>query len=329
MIWLWIGFLVFVGVMLALDLGVFHRKASVISTKEALVWTGFCVLLAVLFNAAIYPMYEYHWLGVGLSEGSEPNGHEAALKFFTGYIVEQSLSLDNVFVIAVIFSYFAVPPIYQHRALFWGILGAIVMRGAMILAGSALIHRFEWMIYVFGGLLIITAVKMLVVQTENLEPDKNPLVRLARKIYPVTPTFHADKFFVRIDGKRAITPLLIVVLVIESTDVLFAVDSIPAIFAVTRDPFIVFTSNIFAILSLRSLYFAVAGMMSKFRYLKSSLVFVLAFVGVKMLLSHHYPIPTIVSLSVILGTLLVGVLASIYAARKESALPARSDEAPG
>lgn len=318
MIWLWIGFLVFVGVMLALDLGVFHKKASVISTKEALVWTGFCVLLAIVFNAAIYPMYEYHWLGVGLAEGAEPNGREAALKFFTGYIVEQSLSLDNVFVIAVIFSYFAVPQIYQHRALFWGILGAIVMRGIMIIAGSALIHRFEWMIYVFGVLLIATAVKMLVVQTENLDPDKNPLVRLARKFYPVTKEFHQDKFFVRVDGKRAITPLFLVVLVIESTDVLFAVDSIPAIFAVTRDPFIVFTSNIFAILSLRSLYFAVAGMMSKFRYLKSSLVFVLAFVGVKMLLSHHHPIPTVVSLSVIIGTLLVGVLASIYASGKKA-----------
>ncbi len=321
MIWLWIGFLVFVGVMLALDLGVFHKKASVVSTKEALVWTFFCVVLALLFNAAIYPMYEYHWLGVGLAEGAEPNGREAALKFFTGYIVEQSLSLDNVFIIAVIFNYFCVPAIYQHRALFWGILGAIVMRGAMILAGSALIHRFEWMIYVFGVLLILTAVKMLVVQTENLEPEKNPLVRLARKLFRVTPCFVEDHFFVRLDGKWAVTPLLIVVLVIESTDVLFAVDSIPAIFAVTRDPFIVFTSNIFAILSLRSLYFAVAGMMTKFRYLKSSLVFVLAFVGVKMLLSHYYPIPTIVSLSVIIGTLLVGVLASMYAAGKKSVPP--------
>ncbi len=318
-IWLWVGFLFFVLAMLALDLGVFNRKAHVISIREATGWTVLWVALALGFNAAIYFLYERHWLGIGTTIGHELNGRTAALQFFTGYVIEKSLSLDNIFVIAMIFSYFSVPAIYQHRVLFWGIIGALVMRGLMILAGVALIERFDWIIYVFGALLIMTAVKMLIVRHDNLDPGKNPLIRLAKRLYPLSDDFDGPNFFTRIDGKRAITPLFLSLLIVESTDLLFAVDSIPAIFAVTRDPFIIFTSNVFAILGLRSLYFALAGMMEKFRYIKSSLVFVLAFVGVKMILMHHHPIPTFASLAIILGILTVGVLASIIGAKRDTA----------
>jgi tellurite resistance protein TerC len=318
-IWLWVGFVVFVLAMLALDLGVFNRKAHVFTIREAIAWTSLWVALALGFNVAIYFLYERHWLGVGLSIGHELDGRTAALQFFTGYVIEKSLSLDNIFVIAMIFSYFSVPTIYQHRVLFWGIIGALVMRGLMILAGAALIERFDWIIYVFGALLIMTAVKMLIVRHDNLDPGKNPLIRLAKRLYPLTDDFDGPKFFAHVDGKRAITPLFLSLLIVESTDLLFAVDSIPAIFAVTRDPFIVFTSNVFAILGLRSLYFALAGMMEKFRHIKSSLVFVLAFVGVKMLLTHYYPIPTFVSLSIILGILAVGLIASIVGAKRDTA----------
>jgi len=310
--WLWFGFIVFVLTMLALDLGVFHRHAHVVSVREALSWCGVCAALSLVFTVVLYFMYENHWLGMGLKEGHTEDGWKAAIDYLTGYIIEMSLSLDNIFVIAVIFGYFCVPELYQHRVLFWGILGALIMRGVMIAAGAALITRFEWIIYVFGGLLILTAVKMLITNNEDIHPDRNPLVRLARRFYPVTPNYEGEHFFSRIDGRRAVTPLFLVLLVVESTDVLFAVDSIPAIFAITRDPFIVFTSNVFAILCLRSMYFALAGMISKFRYLKVSLVFVLAYVGVKMLLSHHVHIPTLVSLSVIVGMLAVGILASIF-----------------
>jgi len=316
---LWLAFLVIVIGLLALDLGVLNRKAHVISTPEALGWTAIWVILALVFNVAVYYLYEHHLLGIGAELGHELNGRQAALLFFTGYLVEKSLSLDNIFVIALIFAYFRVPAMYQHRVLFWGILGALVLRGAMILAGAALIRRFDWIIYVFGALLILTAVKMLVARHDNLEPNKNPLVKLARRLYPVSPDFEGSRFFTRLEGRRAVTPLFLVLLVVESSDVLFAVDSIPAIFAVTTDPFIVFTSNVFAILGLRSLYFVLAGIMDKFRYLKMSLVFLLAYIGVKMLLSHHYPIPTFVSLCVICGILAVGILASIYAGQRDTA----------
>ncbi len=315
-IWLWIGFIVFVLVMLALDLGVFNRTAHEIRTREALGWTALCITLALIFNVLVYFMYRYHWLGIGTGEGSQLTGKDAALNFFTGWVVEYSLSLDNIFIIAIIFGYFKVPHKYQHRVLFWGILGALIMRGLMIAAGAALIHRFEWIIYFFGGLLIFTAVKMLITQQDDIDPDKNLFVRCARKLYPVTTHFEGEKFFTRIDGMRAVTPLFLVLLVVESTDVLFAVDSIPAIFAITTDSFLVFTSNIFAILGLRSLYFALAGMMGKFRHLKASLVFVLAFVGVKMLLSKHFHIDAPVSLAVIVGILVVGILASLFGPNK-------------
>ncbi len=315
-IWLWLGFIVFVLFMLALDLGVFHRHAHVVTIPESLAWTAFWVVLALIFNAGVYFMYEHHWLGIGLDVGHPLDGDEAALQFFTGYLIEKSLSVDNIFVIAVIFSYFGVPAMYQHRVLFWGIVGALVMRGIMIAAGTALIRRFDWIVYVFGGLLIVTAVKLLVTRHDTIDPTKNPLVRLARRLCPVSDHFEEERFFTRIGGRRAITPLFLVLLVVESMDVLFAVDSIPAIFAVTRDPFLVFTSNVFAILGLRSLYFALAGVMNKFHYLQTSLVFVLAFVGVKMILSHHHPIPTWVSLTVIGAILSVGVLASLVAANR-------------
>jgi len=325
--WLWIGFILFVIAMLALDLGVLNRKAHVIGIREALGWTAFWVTLALLFNVAVYFIYEHHWCGIGLESHHEKGGKQAALVFITGYIIEESLSLDNIFVIAVIFAYFGVPAIHQHRVLFWGIVGAQVMRGAMILAGTALIHRFDWIIYVFGGFLILTSIKMLRVQSESIHPDRNPLVRLARKIYPVSRDFVGPKFFTRVDGKRAITPLFLVLLVVESTDLMFAVDSIPAIFAVTRDPFLVFTSNIFAILGLRSLYFALAGMMGKFRYLKYSLAIVLAFVGVKMLLSHSpFAIPTILSLGVIAGLIGAGVIGSLVFVKPDSMTANRLSE---
>ena len=319
MIWIWVGFVVLVLAMLAFDLGILNRKAHVIHVREALAWTALWVALALVFNVLVYYLYEYHWLGIGLEIGHELGGRTAALQFFTGYLVEKSLSLDNIFVIALIFTYFSVPLMYQHRVLFWGILGALVMRGIMIAAGTVLIHRFDWIAYVFGGLLIATAVKMLVARHDNLQPDRNPLVRLARRFYPVTPGFEGPRFFARLGGRRAITPLFLVLLVVETSDVLFAVDSIPAIFAVTRDPFLVFTSNVFAILGLRSLYFALAAVLDKFRYLKMSLVFVLAYVGVKMILAHHHPIPTWVSLAVITGILLVGILASIVGAKRDTA----------
>ncbi|MBN2563368.1 MAG: TerC/Alx family metal homeostasis membrane protein [Phycisphaerae bacterium] len=318
-LWLWLGFILFILTMLGLDLGVFNRKAHVVSTGEALVWTAFWVMLALAFNCGVYWIYEQDIAGASAMSGSDMSGQQAALQFFTGYVIEKSLSLDNIFVIALIFAFFQVPAAYQHRVLFWGVLGALVLRGAMIAAGAALIHRFGWVTYIFGGLLIVTAVKMLILRHDNIEPERNPLVRLARRFYPVSGRFEEHRFFTRLDGRRAITPLFLVLLVVESSDALFAVDSIPAIFAITHDPFLVFTSNIFAILGLRSLYFALAGVMDKFRYLKTSLVFVLAFVGVKMLLAHHHAIPTLVSLTVIGGILSVGVLASIFAPRRDTA----------
>lgn len=316
---LWLGFILLIIGLLALDLGVFNRQPHVIGAREALLWSAFWIALALLFNTLVYFMYEHHWFGIGHRIGHLLDGPQAALQFFTGYIIEKSLSLDNIFVIALIFAYFNVELKYQHRVLFWGILGALIMRGGMIAAGVALISHFSWMSYVFGLMLLFTAVKMLVVRHDNLEPEKNPLIRLAQKYFPVTLHFEGQRFFVRKGRKLFMTPLFLVLLVIESTDVMFAIDSIPAIFAVTQDPFIVFTSNIFAILGLRSLYFALAAIMAKFRYLKMSLVFVLAYVGVKMLLAHTYPIPTLESLAIIAGLLAIGIVASIFAGARDTA----------
>lgn len=314
---LWGGFLAFIALMLAIDLGIFHKESHVVTAHEAMAWTGVWIALSLLFNVVVYFMYENHWLGIGERPTEILSGGHAALQFFTGYIVELSLSLDNVFVIAIIFRYFRIPRQYQHRVLFWGIVGAQILRGIMILAGAALIARFSITIYFFGALLLFTAARMLLAGEEEVHPEKNPLVRLARKIYPVTHELEGEKFFTEIGGKRAITPLFLVLLIVESTDVLFAVDSIPAIFAVTQDPFLVFTSNMFAILGLRSMYFALAAMIEHFRFLKPSLVFLLAFIGIKMLLTHHFPIPTAVSLIIISGILGVGVVASLIHAAWE------------
>ena len=294
--WLWIGFNVFVLAMLALDLGVFHRKAHVVSIRESVVWTMIWIALAMVFNLGIA-----HYMG-----------NTKALEFFTGYVIEKSLSVDNIFVIALLFSYFAVPAEHQHRVLFWGILGALIMRAAMIMLGAKLISEFTWIIYIFGAFLIITGIKMIVKREEEIHPEKNPVVQLFRRFVPVTSGFRGGKFFVRENGVRMATPLFVVLLMVEFTDLIFAVDSIPAIFAVSTDPFIVYTSNVFAILGLRSLYFALAGILDKFHYLKIGLGVVLSFVGVKMLLSHTlWKIETDVSLGVIIGVLVTSVLASL------------------
>lgn len=321
-LWIWIGFIVLIMALLALDLGVLHRKAHVIGIREAFGWTAMWVSVAMLFNVFVYFAYENHWLGIGLHVGHPLSGREAALNFFTGYLVEESLSVDNIFVIALIFAYFHVPAMYQHRVLFWGIVGAIVFRGLMITAGTALINRFEWTIYLFGAVLIYAALRLLLSRHEHVEPEHNPLLRLARGVYPVTHEYHGPHFFTMIEGRRTMTPLMVVLLLVESTDILFAVDSVPAVFAITSDPFIVFTSNVFAILGLRSLFFALAGVMNKFRYIKISLVVVLMFVGVKMLLAHHYPIPTSVSLGVIVACLAVGVAASVILPQREDSVGA-------
>ena len=308
---LWIGFIAFVLFMLALDLGAFHRGSRVISAREALRWTGICVVVALLFNALLWWMYSVNFLGLGLDPRHPLTGNEAALQFFTAWLVEQSLSLDNVFVIALIFSFFRIPLQLQHRVLFWGILGALIMRGIMIALGVALIRHVAWIHYIFGALLIYAAVKILLAKEEELNPERNVLFRLAKRFYPVSPALDGERFFTEIDGRRAMTPLFLVLLIIESTDVLFAVDSIPAVFAITQDPFIVFTSNIFAILNLRSLYFALAAFMDRIRYLKASLVAVLFFVGLKMTATGHVDISPEISLIVIGGLLGAGVLASL------------------
>ena len=298
---LWTGFNVFVLGMLALDLGVFHKRSEEITVKNALVWTGIWITLAMCFNFFIYQYF----------------GKQQAIEFFTGYIIEKSLSVDNIFVIIMIFSYFQVPPSYQHKVLFWGILGALVMRVIFIFAGIELIHRFHWLIYIFGGFLIVTGIRMVVAGDSEIHPEKNPLVRLFRKIFPVTNNFEGDNFFVRRDSKLWATPLFVVVILIETTDLIFAVDSIPAILAITDDPFIVYTSNVFAILGLRSLYFALSGIEKYFHYLKYGLATILVFVGAKMCLADYYKIPIEVSLGVIVSVLIISILASVMFPKKK------------
>jgi tellurite resistance protein TerC len=305
--------LLFIGV-LAFDLGVLHRESREMAVSQALGWTTVWILVALSFSGAVYGIYEHHWLG--WKPVGDVSGADAALAYINGYVLEWSLSVDNIFVMAVIFTYMKIPPQYQYRVLFWGIVGAIVLRGAMIAMGAALIHAFDWMFYVFGGVLLLSAARMLK-DDDEFDPGKSVLVRLARRVYPVTDKLDGDRFFTRVDGARAATPLFVCLLLVDFADVVFAVDSIPAIFSVTQDPFIVFTSNAFAILGLRSLYFAIAGLMMMFRYLKLSLVFILGFVGVKMLLHHHVVISNRLSLGVILGFLLIGILASVWVSRRE------------
>ena len=307
--WHWAGFIGCVLFFLALDLGVFHRQAHVVKFKEALAWTTVWFTLAMLFAAGLVPL----------------RGKTEAIEFVTGYIIELSLSMDNVFVIALIFTYFRVPPQFQHRVLFWGILGALIMRGVMIAAGAALISRFMWTLYLFGAFLVFTGVKMLFVSDDGVHPEKNILLRLTRKLFPVTVDFHGQKFAIHEAGRFTLTPLALVLVVVETTDLIFAVDSIPAIFAVTQKPFIVFTSNVFAILGLRSLYFVLAGAIEYFRFLKVGLSFVLVFIGAKMLLDPHggqpqwfqVDIPSSVSLLVVGAIIATSIAMSVVAGRRD------------
>jgi tellurite resistance protein TerC len=397
-VWVWVGFLIFVLAMLALDLGVFHRHAHTIKIREALIWSGVWIGLALLFNVFIYFAYEHHLLGIGRAhdgsvrhdpvDGTLLNGHTAAIKFFTGYVIEKSLSVDNIFVIALIFAYFKIPGMYQHRVLYWGILGALVMRGIFIALGAVLIARFHWIIYVFGVILLYTAFKLLF-SSDDPDPKNNYLIRLAHKFFPITSELHGQKLVVRRDelrqdevvqppgddepecvpakmpgdggdaatdpdcppgqqkaerpatarptgsevvpGKTAwvLTPLALALIVVEGTDLVFAVDSIPAIFAITGDAFLVFTSNVFAILGLRSLYFALAGIIDKFYYLKTALAIVLGLVGVKMLVADFLKkLPlfegnrlSFITLGMVALVLGGGVLASILRARRHPVGP--------
>ena len=308
------AFVVVVLLLVLLDLGVLSPGAHVISTREATIRVVGWVALAMAFNGLVYLLYAHDLMGWRTATGSTLTGGQAAEQFFLAWLLEQSLSVDNMMVIAMIFTYFKVPLASQHRVLFWGIVGALILRGVMIAAGAVLIAKFWWVIYVFAALLLFTAVKLLVAKEEEIHPERNLAFRIARRLYPVSPDFDGVHFFTTLpDGRRAMTRLFLALILIETTDVLFAVDSIPAVFGVTRDPFIVFTSNVFAILGLRSLYFALAGFLDRFRYLKTSLVFVLAYVGIKMMLSHHYAIPGAVSLGVIAGLLAVGIVASLIA----------------
>ena len=351
MIVIWLAFIAFVLLMLALDLGVFHRKAHAVSVREAMGWSAVWISLGLAFAVFVYFAYEGHWFGLGALadpvDGLVNGGAAAVEKYLTGYIVEKSLSVDNIFVIAMIFGFFSVPPLYQHRVLFWGILGALVLRGVMIVLGAKLIAEFHWILYLFAAFLILTALKMLFLKSGHGDPNRNAVVRLTRRLFPVTARFHGEHFVVRagtsasleseVPGAAAVedevvraakpgtlllTPLALALVMVETTDVIFAVDSIPAIFAITGDPFLVFTSNVFAILGLRSLYFALAGMVEKFRYLKVSLALILMVVGLKMLaagwlkqvLGKSFNLYVLLT---VLAILAAGVAASVLADRRD------------
>ena len=359
MIWMRIGFILLILCLLALDLFILNRKAHVIRVKEALLWSALWISLGLSFSIFVYFGYQHHWLGLGKDPdtgkvaidpiGKVPlEGHVAAVKYLTGYLIEESLSVDNLFVIALIFSYFGVAPMYQHRVLFWGILGALIMRGAMIWIGAELISRYHWIIWIFGAFLIFTGIRMLFIDAENADPSANPILKLARKILPFTEHYHGQHFIVRAGsdasrepvtpdgevvndsavaaaraGKLLLTPLALTLIMVETTDLIFAVDSIPAIFAITGDPFIVYNSNVFAILGLRSLFFALAGMMDKFRYLKFSLAIILTVVGIKMLgadwfkdrLGPHFDFYLLGFIGAVLAG---GVIASLIANRRDA-----------
>lgn len=294
-LWSWIGFTAFVLAMLAIDLGVFHRKVHAVSFKEAFIWSGVWITLALIFNAGLY-----------LFRGTEP-----AVEFFTGYVIEKALSVDNIFVFVLIFTSFHVPPAYQHRVLFWGVLGALVMRGILIVIGATLLGTFHWIMYLFGAFLVVTGIKMALQREMKLRPEDNPVIKLVRRIIPITSTYEDEHFFVRHAGQVMATPLLLVLLIVESTDLIFATDSIPAVFAVTQDPFIVYTSNVFAILGLRSLYFVLAKVIDTFIYLRFGLAVILTYVGGKMLLADIFPIPTAPSLGIIAVILATAITASV------------------
>lgn len=293
--WLpWVLFTFFILVMLAIDLGVFNRKSHEVSVREALAWSAVWVGLALAFNVGVY-----FW-----------QGQEVAIQFFTGYVVEKSLSVDNIFVFLQVFSFFSVPAMYQHKILFWGVLGAIIMRAVFIFAGVALIAKFHWIIYVFGAFLVLTGVKMALTKDREMHPEKNPIIRLLKRFVPISHEYEDGRFFIRKHGALLATPLLLVLIVIETTDVIFAVDSIPAILAITTDPFIVYSSNLFAIMGLRALFFALAGVIRRFHYIHYGLAAILSFVGVKMLVSEFYKLPSVAALGVIAAILIFSIIAS-------------------
>jgi len=307
---LWVIFTVAVLGLLALDLGVFHRKSHVVKIREALIWSAVWISLALAFNIFVY-----------FTRGPVP-----ALEFLAGYLIEEALSVDNLFIFLLIFSYFRVPSLFQHKVLFWGILGALIMRAVFIVAGISLIQKFHWIIYVFGAFLIFTGIRMVTEQNKEIHPEKNPVLRLFRRLMPVTDGYEGDRFFIVRNGRRFATPLFVVLLMVETTDVIFAVDSIPAIFAITRDPFIVYTSNVFAILGLRSLYFALASLMQLFHYLNYGLCFILVFVGIKMITGEFFKIPIVVALGTIVLILAGSVLASVIWPRPVKVEPAVEGE---
>lgn len=302
-IWWWIGFHVFIFVMLALDLGIFHRKSHTVSMREALSWSAIWVCLALAFNVGVYFL----------------KGYDSALEFLAGYLLEESLSVDNLFVFLLVFSYFKVPSDYQHKVLFWGIIGALIMRALFIGLGTVLIAQFHWILYLFGIFLVITGIRMAFDKGDEVNPEQNLLVRAFRKVFPVKDKYYDENFFIVEEGRRYATLLFIVLIIVEATDILFAVDSIPAVFAVTQDPFIVYTSNIFAILGLRSLYFALAGIMNLFHYLKFGLSVILSFIGVKMLIMDIYKIPTAWALGFVVFVLIASIIASKIWPQEESA----------
>ena len=293
--WIWIAFLTFIAGMLAIDLLVFQREAHAVSMREAAIWSGVWVALGLTFGVIV-------WLWQGPQAGGE---------YLAGYLIEKSLSVDNIFVFALVFGYFAVPAEHQHRVLFWGVFGALVFRAIFIAAGATLLDQFHWMIYVFGAFLVITGIRMARSNDEHVDPGRNPVLRVFRRVVPMTEGMRGEHFFVKQAGRWLATPLLAVLVVVETTDIIFAIDSIPAIFAVTTDTFLVFTSNAFAILGLRALYFLLAGMIGRFAYLKVGLAFVLAFVGAKMLISEFYKVPIWLSLVVIAGAITVSILVSL------------------
>lgn len=301
-VWEWVAFAAIITIMMFLDLGVFHKKSHTVSIKESLIWTAVWIALALCFNTWIY-----------FSMGSQ-----LGLEFLTGYVIEKSLSIDNIFVISLIFSYFRVPAQFQHRVLFWGVLGALVFRIIFIFAGVALIQKFHWMIYVFGAFLIYTGINMLRGSDKKIDIETNPAIKLVRKFFKITPEFHGEHFSIMKNGVRYFTPLFLVLIMIESTDIIFAVDSIPAILAITPDPYIVFTSNVFAILGLRSLYFALNGIMEMFEYINYALSGILVFVGFKMIVSSYIKVPTLLSVGVIFTLIIISVIASIYFPKKKN-----------
>jgi tellurite resistance protein TerC len=314
--WLWVGFNVFVLAMLALDLLVFHKQAHEVRSKEAFAWSAVWIALAVLFGAGVYRFM----------------GREAGLEYFAGYVIEKALSVDNIFVFVLIFNFFRVPPRYQHRVLFWGILGALVMRGTMIAAGTYLIQHFHWVLYLFGAFLVFTGIRMAADHDHQIDLEANPAIRIVRRFIPVTDAYHGQKFFVRqhLRGKMRLvaTPLFVVLALVETTDLIFAVDSIPAVFAVTETPFIVYSSNVFAILGLRALYFLLAEVIHRFHYLKLGLAVVLVFVGLKMLVADFYKVPVGLSLAIILAVLATAVITSWLLPPADTNAPLRTRNEP-